>query len=72
MASGYKNAKTLDYMANAFDAIQKATEEGNNKTGVLPVGQVTGLLHDIPTVEEVIKRIVKEAEGVKNRMDKIF
>jgi len=64
LASGWDNAKQLAYMANAFKLIRIATEEGDTVNGVLPVGQVTGLLHDIPTVQEVIERTVKEAEEV--------
>jgi len=64
LTSGWSNAKGLAYMANAFEQIRIATENGDTKAGVLPVGQVTGLLHDIPTVAEVIERTVKEAEAV--------
>ena len=64
LASGWDNAKKLAYMANAFKLIRIATEKGDIEKGVLPVGQVTGLLEDIPTVQEVIERTVKEAEAV--------
>ncbi|WP_287155311.1 nitronate monooxygenase [Candidatus Solincola tengchongensis] len=68
LASGWKNAKQLAYMANAFKLIRIATEEGDTVNGVLPVGQVTGLLHDIPTVKEVIERTVSEAEEVIRKL----
>ncbi|MDQ5987056.1 MAG: NADH:quinone reductase [Syntrophus sp. SKADARSKE-3] len=61
MASGYKSAIQMAYLANAFKAIRVATEDGDTQAGVLPVGQVTGLIHDIPTVKEVIERTVAEA-----------
>jgi len=64
MASGWKNARQLAFMANAFKAIRIATEDGDTKKGVLPVGQATGLMRDIPTVSEVIERTVKEAETI--------
>ncbi|HEY5532961.1 MAG TPA: nitronate monooxygenase [Candidatus Anoxymicrobiaceae bacterium] len=64
LASGWDNAKQLATMANAFKAMREATEDGDTIHGVLPVGQVTGLLHDIPTVREVIDRTVKEAEDI--------
>jgi enoyl-[acyl-carrier protein] reductase II len=64
MASGWKNAKQLAFMANAFKAIRVATEYGDLKSGVLPVGQCTGLIKDNPTVAEVIERTVREAEDV--------
>ncbi|HHO76786.1 MAG TPA: nitronate monooxygenase [Deltaproteobacteria bacterium] len=64
MLSGWKNAIQLAYMANAFKSIRIATENGDVKNGVLPVGQVTGLINDNPTVKQVIERTVKEAEEI--------
>ncbi len=64
LASGWENAKQLAFMANAFRQIRIATEQGDVERGVLPVGQVTGLMHDVPTVQEVIERTVGEAEEV--------
>lgn len=66
LSSGWDNAKQLAYMANAFKQIRLATEKGDIEHGVLPVGQVTGLLHDIPSVQDVIERTVSEAEEVIN------
>ncbi len=68
LASGLKKAIALAYMANAFDAIKRATENGDHKVGVLPVGQVMGLLKDSPTVAEVIDRMVKEARETNKRL----
>ena len=59
-------------MAMAFKAIQAATEGGDTQKGVLPVGQVTGLVRDLPTVAQVIERIVAEAESVQKRMETIL
>lgn len=70
--SGIKNSMQLAYFANAYRAAELATEDGNLKKGVLPVGQATGLLNDIPSVSEVIERIIDEAMGVKDRTSKIF
>lgn len=61
LASGWANAKQMAYMANAFKSFQSATQEGNTKSGILPVGQVQGLIHDEPTVKDLIERIVMEA-----------
>jgi len=69
LLSGYGNAKQLAYMANAFKAIQVATEEGDEKKGVLPVGQVQGLIHDQPTVAELFERIVKEAKAAQAKVN---
>ena len=68
LLSGYSNAKQLAYMANAFKAIRVATEDGDSKTGVLPVGQVQGLIHDQPTVAELFERMEKEAQNAQNRV----
>ncbi len=69
LASGYSNAKQLAFMANAFKAIKVATEDGDAKTGVLPVGQVQGLIHDMPTVAELFDRIVKEAKAAQSKVN---
>ncbi|HOW56382.1 MAG TPA: nitronate monooxygenase [Smithellaceae bacterium] len=68
LASGWKNARQLAFMANGFKAIRIATEEGDTKNGVLPVGQVTGLIHDVPTVAEVIEQIVTEAKARQQKL----
>jgi enoyl-[acyl-carrier protein] reductase II len=68
MLSGWKNMKHLAFMANASVAIQAATEHGDNEKGVLPVGQVTGLIHDEPAVKELIERMVAEALVVQERL----
>jgi enoyl-[acyl-carrier protein] reductase II len=65
---GWENAKQLAFMANAFKAIRVATENGDLKQGVLPVGQITGLLKDIPTVADLMERMTKEAEEVQKRL----
>ncbi|MRR17594.1 MAG: nitronate monooxygenase [Deltaproteobacteria bacterium] len=69
LASGYSNARQLAYMANAFKAIKVATEDGDSQTGVLPVGQVQGLIHDMPTVAELFERIVKEAKAAQAKVN---
>ena len=68
LASGYENAMKMANMANGFKAFQLATEEGDLVKGLLPVGQATGLIHDEPTVTEVVERIVAEARQVQERL----
>ena len=46
----------------ATNAIMAATVEGKVEGGVQFVGQSQGLIHDIPTVEVMIQRIMQEAE----------
>jgi enoyl-[acyl-carrier protein] reductase II len=69
LASGYSNAKQLAYLANAFKSIRVATENGDSKEGVLPVGQVQGLIHDVPTVAELFERIVSEAKAAQSKVN---
>ncbi len=69
LASGWKTARQLAYMANGFKAFRLATEEGDLERGILPVGQVTGLIHDEPTVKEVVERMVAEAKQVVARLN---
>jgi NAD(P)H-dependent flavin oxidoreductase YrpB (nitropropane dioxygenase family) len=69
VASGWKNARQLAFMANAFKAIRIATENGDNEKGVLTVGQVTGLVRDIPTVAELMERIIAEASAARERLN---
>jgi NAD(P)H-dependent flavin oxidoreductase YrpB (nitropropane dioxygenase family) len=43
-------------------------QTGDVDKGLLTVGQVVGLVRDIPTVKELIDRIIKEAEEVVSHM----
>jgi enoyl-[acyl-carrier protein] reductase II len=72
LLSGWKNARQLAFMANGFKAIRIATEKGDMKKGVLPVGQVTGLIHDEPTVAELMERIVKQAKLQQQKLNNQF
>ena len=48
---------------------RKAMEEGDADDGIWSAGMIQGLIHDIPTVEELIDRIVADAEEIiRNRM----
>ncbi len=48
--------------ANSPMLIQKAMVEGRPAEGVLPSGQVVGLIDDLPSCADLISRIVTEAE----------
>jgi nitronate monooxygenase len=48
--------------------LSKLLETGDIDSGILSVGQVVGLVHDIPTVKQLIDRIVQEAEEVTSRL----
>jgi len=72
LLSGWKNVRQLAFMANGFKAIKLATEKGDMKKGVLPVGQVTGLIHDEPTVAELMERIVAQAKLQQQKLNNQF
>ncbi|HPK53652.1 MAG TPA: nitronate monooxygenase [Smithellaceae bacterium] len=72
MSQGYKTMKQMAHMALAFEAFQKATEEGDTASGILPVGQVTGLIHDQPSVAEVVERIVAQAKAQQQKLNDQF
>ena len=46
-------------------------EEGNLDVGVVSIGQGVGLIHDIPTVEDLISRIMKEAHKILQNLSKL-
>jgi len=68
VASGWKNARAMAFMANGFKAMRLATEEGDLENGLLPVGQVQGLVHDEPSVAEVMERTIAEAKAVQGKV----
>lgn len=53
-------AQTL-MAANAPVLIQRAVEQGQPDEGVMATGQVAGRLGDLPSCEELVQRIVREA-----------
>ena len=49
---------------------RKAMAEGDTDGGIWSAGMIQGLIHDIPTVEELIDRIVADAEAIiKGRLE---
>ena len=54
--------------ANAPMMIQEAMVKGKPDAGILPSGQVAGLIDDLPTVSDLIKSIVKEAQQSAGRI----
>lgn len=66
--TGWSRSVAMARMARGFEAFRVGTTRGDLDHGVLPLGQVTGLVHDIPTVAEVLSRTVAEAEAVLTRL----
>lgn len=48
----------------------KAMEAGNVDESLLACGQIVGLVHDIPTVKELIERTMEEATALYERLGK--
>ena len=53
-----------DYISGK--ANQKFIHDGDIERGFGWAGQVAGLISDVPTVGELLERMVKEAEGIRN------
>jgi enoyl-[acyl-carrier protein] reductase II len=69
LLSGPRKTVQMARMANGFTAFRIGTTEGDADRGVLPLGQVTGLIDDTPSVAELMTRIVADAEAVCSRME---
>ncbi|MGD0592810.1 MAG: nitronate monooxygenase [Acidimicrobiales bacterium] len=54
--------------ANAPMLTRAALVEGKLEAGVLPTGQVTGLIDELPSVAELVERIMAEAAETLNRL----
>ncbi|MBW2524430.1 MAG: nitronate monooxygenase [Deltaproteobacteria bacterium] len=67
LLAGPKKATQMARMAIAFEAFEAGTMAGDNERGVLPLGQVTGLIDDTPTVEQIVSRLVEGAEQATKR-----
>ncbi|HBT73557.1 MAG TPA: 2-nitropropane dioxygenase, partial [Lysinibacillus sp.] len=52
-----------DYISGS--ANKRFIYDGNQNEGFGWAGQVTGMIHDIPTVAELINRMVAEAESIR-------
>ncbi|HKP57928.1 MAG TPA: nitronate monooxygenase [Polyangiales bacterium] len=54
--------------ANAPMLTRASLVEGRLESGVLPTGQVTGLIDELPTVAQLIERIVAQADAALSRL----
>jgi len=55
--------------ANAPMLIKASMVDGHDDVGVLPTGQVTGVIRELPTVAELLDRIITEAESTLKRLE---
>jgi len=58
------NMKFEDVMAEVAGVYPRIMQEGAMNAGAWSCGMVAGLVHDIPTVKELIDRIMCEAEAI--------
>jgi NAD(P)H-dependent flavin oxidoreductase YrpB (nitropropane dioxygenase family) len=54
---------------NAPMLTKAALVDGRLDTGVLPTGQVVGLVDELPTVADIIRSIMEEAEATLSRLE---
>ena len=66
--SGFKNSMRMARMAIGFDAFKSGTMEGDNSRGVLPIGQVAGLMKETLPVSEIIRKMVTEAQKAQKSL----
>jgi NADH:quinone reductase (non-electrogenic) len=59
-----ENLKFEDIMAEVAGVYPKIMKTGDMDAGVWSCGMVAGLIHDVPTVKELIDRMMREAEGI--------
>jgi NAD(P)H-dependent flavin oxidoreductase YrpB (nitropropane dioxygenase family) len=55
--------------ANAPMLIKAALVDGKPEVGVLPTGQVTGVIEELPAVAELLERIAAEATATLERLE---
>jgi NAD(P)H-dependent flavin oxidoreductase YrpB (nitropropane dioxygenase family) len=71
LATKKKDELTYAQMAMAASApmmTRAALVEGRTDLGVLPTGQAAGVMDDLPSVAEIVERIVREAEATLARL----
>ena len=68
LSNSYQTAMNLAHMAQGYVAVKSAVENGDLERGVYLSGQVQGIIHDIPTVAELINRTVAECIAIQKGM----
>ncbi|MBK9607178.1 MAG: nitronate monooxygenase [Betaproteobacteria bacterium] len=58
------NLKFEDIMGEVAGVYPRIMKEGTMDAGVWSCGMVAGLVHDVPSVRELIERIMREAEDI--------
>lgn len=63
--------RQLALFGAATESIRLAIEEGNHQHGVQLIGQVQGLIDDVPTVQQLFERIMQEAGHSLSRLQQL-
>jgi len=66
---GPKETIAMMRMAQMLEAHTVTLTTGNLRTGMTASGQSVGLIHDVPTVAEVMQRLVAEVEAARHQLD---
>ena len=64
--------KLLAYFGASVPRLQAATIDGDLDKGVQFIGQTQGLIEDIPTVQELVDRILADAEAMHESNNRFF
>ena len=64
---------SLEELLPMIDGLRqkKALDKGDADEAMIPCGQIVGLIHDIPTVKEIIEGMVNEAKVIGQRLNNI-
>jgi NAD(P)H-dependent flavin oxidoreductase YrpB (nitropropane dioxygenase family) len=57
--------------ANTPTLLKAGLVQGRTDTGVFAAGQVVGMLHDLPTCQDVVEGVVEEAGAVLDRLQRL-
>ncbi|HEX4844463.1 MAG TPA: nitronate monooxygenase [Limnobacter sp.] len=68
---GFEQALRVAFFGAAVLQIKRATIEGDHQRGIQLIGQVQGLVSDVPTVKELTQRIMAEAEQTLAQLDRL-
>lgn len=60
---GLASTLQLSYFGAAVERIRTAIEDGDHQQGIQLIGQAQGLIDDVPTVAELMQRLLVEADA---------
>lgn len=63
LKQGFLPALKLAYFGAATLQIRKAIMDGDHEQGVQLIGQVQGLVKDVPSVSDIMQRVLREADA---------